>query len=151
MLGQTFNPLLCDDTPDFTLGTVALDDDGNAWIYFEAGADIGRYNAVQLPDEAYEAVPAIATATDEYGMRVAVPHVAIPIGSFGWGMIYGSGPLSVLAGTASHVVLRTSETAGVLDDANATNSKTLSGLSLTSTQSAAGNHPAQFNWPQISS
>ena len=93
---MTFNPLglLCDDTPDFTLGTVALDDDGNAWIYFEAGADIGRYNAVQLPDEAYDPAksspPRLATATDEYGMRVAVPHVAIPIGSFGWGMIYGT-------------------------------------------------------------
>ena len=151
MLGQFFNPLLCHEDPAFTLGTVGFDDDGNGWVFFQAAATIRPYHACRLPSEDHRAAEVTLTNAN-YGERIVVPQVALPDEFFGWGLIYGHGQLAVVASVAAHAELRTSATSGRLDDASATNSEPVAGLTLTTAQGGlSGQKPAQFNWPIVSS
>lgn len=128
--------------PRFTLGTKVQADDGCTYQYVKSTAAVTQYQLVKIStDGLFTIVPATTTTNPatEPG-KVGAAQVAFPTGtSYGW-VAVGPGPLTVLcaASCVQDVVLYTTATAGVVDDAATTR---INGLKLITTITDAAASP----------
>ena len=105
-----------DQGNDFVLGTLVEATDGQQYVYVHASAAITQYDAVGV-DENFEAAPLTAAMAGD-GWMVGVAQVAFSDNDFGWVAIRGHNlSCNLLTLCAADVGLRTSGTAGKLDDA----------------------------------
>ena len=149
MAAGIFNPEIVDEERQFKLGTVMTDDKGQDWMYVEADAAIGQYDAcaVQADFGIVKLTTTNATATP--GKMVGVPQVAIPNGDFGWILRKGAGNVNVKASCAANAKLYSHATAGVLDDVTTSSAILILGALLTTARGASdGSAPGFWNNPR---
>lgn len=104
-----------DEGNDFALGTCVGATDGQEYMYVHASAAIAQYDFVGI-DENFEAAPLTAAMAGD-GWHIGVAQVAIADNEFAWVATKGSNISgNVLESAAADTVLRTSATAGSLDD-----------------------------------
>lgn len=108
-----------DTTANLALGTVVKTDDGGEMMYVQAASAIDKYAGVVI-QEGHTVVNLTTGAVTEgsgTGKQVGWAQVTIPSASYGWVQISGR-PLGKLAANcADQVILFTTSTAGVMDDA----------------------------------
>lgn len=102
--------------------------DGSEWIFAKVGTvtGIAQYDAVTLDRDCISATPAVrGTGVTIRGRRPAVYQgaTALTTGMAAWFMISGAPKIKVLGSCAANVALYTTDTSGVLDDANASGSQ----------------------------
>ena len=107
----------------FPLGMLDTGTDGTVWMYVQAGAAITQYDAV-LINEDFQAVPMTTTlateASGSAGDFVGFAQVAFSDNDLGWVAIKGSNiECRLSASCAADVMLYSTASAGVLDDASA--------------------------------
>lgn len=109
----------------YTLGTVAAASDGNTYIFVQASAAVARYAAafINTTFQMSELTKAVAAANSG---RPVFPQVAFAQYDFGWAVLHGSSFRVKFADScAKNVMLFTTDTAGVVDDATASTSQYL--------------------------
>lgn len=95
------------------LGTKAVDNDGNEYIYLQGVASTVATDWVTF-DEAHLTTRAVANGIG----RVAIAMAAVVADSYGWYQIYGSATGNALAGFADNGAVYLTATAGSVDDAD---------------------------------
>ena len=139
-----FNPTLIDDAPQFDPLQRLLDDKGQEYTYVKAASPVAAGHAVRIANNG--GVEEVATANYQIGERLGVAVAAIGTNKWGWVMIYGTTPLQVGANCTAYAVLRTTTTAGQLDDAGG--GRTVEGVVLTAARGAgAGTAAAMLSYP----
>ncbi len=103
---------------EIQVGTTVKTDDGGEAVYVQAGSEVAQYNAVLL-QPAYSVINLTTTAVAEgTGPReVAWAQTSIASGSYGWVQKSGRPVGKAAANAADNVILFTTATAGVVDDA----------------------------------
>ena len=116
-----------DDMGGFALGALAYSPDNGMYILVEADAAITQYDLCQI--EGDFGVNR-ATTGDVAGSSYCVPQAAIANGSYGWGLIVGSGRVraSAAAITAGAGFGASIAANGQIEDADTTN--TVAGVLL---------------------
>lgn len=106
-------------TEDIQVGTVVKTNDGGEAIYVQAASAIAQYNMVVLAvdNTVVNATTAAVTDATGTGKEVAWAQTSIASGSYGWVQKSGRPLGKVAANCADRVILFTTATAGVLDDA----------------------------------
>lgn len=158
--GQTFRPGSSSDATNFwntlppvPVGTFAIGSDGTQWVYVKfgtGGATLQGYVCVY--DEDYLAVMmsnSVGALGDKVGIYPAT--VAALANDYGWLQVYGTcDQIQVLASCAANVLITSTTTAGALDDAAGTGTKTISNMWLTTARAASqGNAPGTLNFPVV--
>ena len=134
---------------EFGVGSMGMDDDSNVYIYCQAGAACGQYDACEISG-GNEISP-----TDNGGVRgtrIGVPQVAVADDSYAWVQVYGAGRVNVKASAAANTLLYTHASAGHLEDAEtASNASDVAERILLTTARAAsdGDAPCFMHWPAI--
>lgn len=109
----------------FKLGTVAAASDGNTYVFVQASAAVAKYAAafINTTFQMSELTKAVAAANSG---RPVFPQVAFAQYDFGWAVLHGSAFRVKFADScAKNVMLYTTDTAGVVDDATASTSQYL--------------------------
>ena len=103
------------DGRSFGLGDRFCDHEGNEFCYVQANGAIAQYEFVGI-DENYQAAPLTAAMAGD-GWMVGAAQVAFADNEYGFICMRGTNVSgNVLANAAADTVLRTSATAGSLDD-----------------------------------
>jgi hypothetical protein len=110
------NPAKLDETAEFGVGDVATHE-GNEYVYCSFAAAEGQYEAVAI-DKTFAATSLTTTVSGNKPTRVGIVQVATTAGSYAWALVKGSGRVKAAASCAADVVLYTTATAGVVDDAS---------------------------------
>jgi hypothetical protein len=130
----------------FGLGDRHIDQNGNEYVYVQAGVGGITANFVATIDEAYGAVM-VSTSNDARGDLLGVAPATIAASSFGWVQVKGVCNVQVAASCAANVRLNTTATAGQLDDDGTAGSITCDGIFLTTARGAgAGTAPGVLNY-----
>ena len=147
MSERLFNPLHVTEDSVNTLGQVQTDHLGQEYMYVEADSAIA-VNVFVAIEADYGAAP--ITNTRWSGLELGgVAVVAIASGSFGWVMRRGQHLLNVSASAAAGTALRTTATAGQLDDATGGTTETVHGVVLTAARGgSAGTANARIENPR---
>lgn len=97
------------------LGTRVTGSDGTDWVYVQAGAAITQYMFVGI-DENFQASPLTAAMAGD-GWAVGVAESAFSNNDIGWVALAGHNLTGrVAASCAADAALKTTATAGVIDD-----------------------------------
>ena len=98
--------------------TVALSDGGSA-TYVRAGSEIARYDAVAIRvDQSVISLTTAAVAEDSGSTKqVGFAQTSIASGNYGWVQTSGRPKVKLAANCGDQVILFTTATGGVLDDA----------------------------------
>ena len=102
------------------VGQVVKTDDGGQAVLVEAGSEIAQYNAVIFQADSNGKVINLTTAAAAEGTgqkRVGWAQVSIASGNFAWVQTSGRPLGKAAANCADAVILFTTATAGVVDDA----------------------------------
>lgn len=135
--------------PPFSLGQRMQDADGNEYVYVQADGAVTGADYVVVISEAGQAAMA-TNATALYGDRVGVVKAAFADNDYGWAQVYGAADIRVSASCAANVAIASTVTAGQLDDAAGTNTKTINGMALTAARAAsAGSAPGILSYPTV--
>lgn len=131
----------------FELGETARGPDGTVYQYVQAtAATIAQYAAVAIT-EANRAAELTKSLADE-NHRVGFAQTAFTASYYGWVAISGLALRCKLAAScAANVVLYTTGTAGVLDDASTSQTKII-GVAAVASITAATNAAIIANYPQ---
>lgn len=116
--------------PDFELGTRMKGAGGSEWVYVQANGAITGAGYVVVIDEAWQAAMATNT-TAVYGQQIGVPGAAFADDDYGWVQVLGTCNIRVAASCAANALITSTTTAGQLDDAAGTGTKTIVGATLT--------------------
>jgi len=137
--------------PDVALGQISEGADGSVWVYVKFGTGgVTGTGYVVVVDEDYLAVM-MSNSVGGLGDAIAVAPAVASLGDYGWVQRFGTcDAIRVAAATNPNVLLASTVTAGQLDDATTTGTKTLNGIVLTTVSGgAAGNAPGYLNWPTV--
>ncbi len=135
--------------PKFQLGTIMSGDEDDLWMYVRASAAITGAGYVVVVDTAYLAAMA-TNALALYGMPVGVAPVAFAANDYGWVQVRGLAQIQVLGSCAANVKITSTTTAGALDDAAGTGTKTIVGIALSAARAASqGNAPGYLGHPRV--
>lgn len=135
--------------PPFSLGQQMQDADGNVYVYVQANGAITGAGYACTVDEAGQAAMA-TNAVALYGDRVGVAKAAFADNDYGWLQVYGPTPIRVGASCAANTVITSTTTAGQLDDAAGSGTKTITGVALTTANGgSAGNAAGILNYPTV--
>jgi len=108
-----------DDEARVRVGTTVALDDGGSATYVEAGSEIAQYSAVAIRVD--QSVVGLTTAAVADGTgstkQVGFAQTSIASGNYGWVQTSGRPVVNLAANCADKVILFTTSTAGVLDDA----------------------------------
>lgn len=133
---------------EFKLGSIHTKSDGSKFMYFQAAAAIAQYQAVAITELGQGALLTSDLALD--GHAIGFPQVAMADNDFGWAMIDSGGnntyKVGVLSACDSDVKLKTSATAGYLDDTYTT-FVPLSGVTIVTTLASTGGATAIVRGP----
>jgi hypothetical protein len=100
-------------------------------------------------DEAGQAAMA-TNAVALYGDRVGVVKAAFADNDYGWAQVYGPALVQVAASCAANAVITSTTTAGQLDDAAGTGTKTINGIALTAARGgSAGTAAGILTYPTV--
>lgn len=134
-------------TQEFALGELIEGPDGTCYQYVQAtAASIAQYAAVAIT-EANRAAELTKALADE-NHRIGFAQSAFTASYYGWVAVSGVNLRCKLAlNCAANVVLYTTGTAGVLDDASTSQTKIL-GVAAVAAITAATNAAIIANWPQ---
>ena len=154
------DPNQVDDTAKFALGTLGSPDGRALYMYLEADGTIAESDvAIIHPDGGSARITTtLAAAAAGFGKKCAVApgsnrSQAIVAGKFYWGCIYATALMQVAANVlincAAYTRLRTTATAGKLDDVATATTPFIDGLVTTVTEGGSGtaaivveiNHP----------
>ena len=150
MSSTVFNPLLCDDIPNYNPGFWDFDENGKAWIYLQADLGIDQFDCVRVLQGGHAL--AITETNAAFGERVAVMAIPLLVNQYGWGQIYGDMRVNVLASCAINTELRTTSTAGTLDDATGGSTDGISSMTITTVGgSVTSVRPGHMSWPVVKS
>jgi hypothetical protein len=117
VVGANFSRVTTD--AEFAVGDYTQGNDGSAWMYVQANGAITQYDWVGV-DENFQA-GALTAAMAGDGWSVGVAQIAFADNEYGWVAVKGHNITArVGASCAADVVLYTTATAGVLDDATGT-------------------------------
>jgi hypothetical protein len=138
----------------FGLGDRTWDQVGNTWVFVYANEDLAQYDAVYIPST-YRAVKLTGNVATVAGNAnnagfIGFAQVAFTSGEYGFVMTSGVGNVRIAGSCTANIMLYTTDTAGVLDDATASSSHfQLQGVLLTTTNqgSSVSNQTAVFNGP----
>ena len=135
MSDQMFNPTHVDAVQQFQLGQQLRHHDGQEYMYVEADGAIDEdaFVAIEADYGAAEVTHALWSGSALGGVAV----VAIPDESFGWVMRRGQHDIEVAASCAEGTALRTTGTAGRLDDATGGTTEAVHGIVLTAARSGS--------------
>lgn len=128
-----------DTSKAFALGTKEVVG-GNEYVYCSFAAAEGQYEAVGI-NEDFAAESLTTTLAGAVPMAVGVVQVATSAASYAWVLIRGIGRVLVAASCAKDVVLYTTATAGVLDDASTTK---VVGIRVDTTVTSAADSPCSL-------
>lgn len=135
--------------PPFDLGQRMVDADGKEYVYVQANGAITGAGYVSVIDEAGQAAMATNT-TAVYGQQIGVPLAAFADNDYGWLQVFGTANIRVAASCAANAVITSTTTAGQLDDAAGTGTKTISGAVLTTANGgSAGNAEGVLTYPTV--
>lgn len=121
----------------FAVGTEVTGSNGTEWVYVQASGAITQYHAVAV-DESFQAA-SLTKALADVNHTIAFAQAAFADNEYGWVCKRAGGSEKVLvkASCAADGPLYTSASAGVLDDASA--SQTLiDGVCVVTTATASG-------------
>ena len=114
---------------------------GGATAQFVVSIDMATYTAVMTSNSA---------SLRGQLVGVYVGDTAAVSGEFGWVQVYGPANIQVSASCAANAIITTTTTAGELDDAAGTGTKTIAGIVLTTARAAsAGQAPAMLIYPHV--
>lgn len=134
-------------TAQFDVGTHMKGNDGAEWVYVQANGAITAAGYVAAITEAFQAAMATNTVAG-YGNIIGVAGVAFADNDYGWLQIKGPASIRVAASCAANVAITTTTTAGQLDDAAGTGTKTITGIALTTANGgSAGTAAGVLNYP----
>ncbi|WP_068305823.1 hypothetical protein [Pararhodobacter sp. CCB-MM2] len=122
--------------PSFELGTRMKGANGSEWVYVQADGAITGAGYVVVIDEAWQAAHATNT-TAVYGQQIGVAGAAFADNDYGWVQVFGTANIRVAASCAANAVITSTTTAGQLDDAAGTGTKTIVGAVLTTANGGA--------------
>lgn len=133
-----------DTTKNHALGTRAVDENGNEYIYLEGVASTVAGTWVSF-DEAFATTRLVTNAIGS----VAVAMAAIVASRYGWYQIYGKNTIALgnSGNVADNGQLYTTGTDGVVDDADAANEMVIGAWSRSADSS--GVFTAQLNYPIV--
>ena len=108
-----------DDEARIRTGTTVALDDGGVAVYVQAGSEIAQFEAVAIRVD--QTVISLTTAAVAEGTgstkQVGFAQTSIASGNYGWVQTSGRPKVKLAANCADQVILFTTATAGVLDDA----------------------------------
>jgi len=108
-----------DTTASVRVGTTVALDDGGVAVYVRAGSEIAQFEAVAIRVD--QTVVSLTTAAVAEGTgstkQVGFAQTSIASGNYGWVQTSGRPKVKLAANCADQVILFTTATAGVLDDA----------------------------------
>lgn len=142
---QTFagDTTVVDTEVKHPLGTRAVDEDGNEYIYLLGVASTAAGDAVTY-DEAYATTRAVSDAVGP----VAVAQAATVASTYGWYLIKGTGTVTTAAAVADNKTLSLTATAGAVDDADAAGDAII-GMWSRSSVGTAGSITVQLDYPKV--
>lgn len=143
----------------FVAGTTILMSNGGKAIYVKLGTGgcLGQGYFIVAPLNAYDAAVMMSNSVGNLGdpCGVALCTAAALVNDYVWMQTSGlcPGGVQVAASCVHNVALAstTSSTPGVLDDANGSLTKNISGIVITTTVTSAGLSPAELNNPVVGS
>lgn len=100
-------------------GTTVFLNDGGMAVYVRAGSEIAQFAAVAVQENHSVVNLTTGAATEATGSsrQIAFAQTSIASGRYGWVQLSGRPKVKLAANAADQVVLFTTGTAGVLDDA----------------------------------
>jgi hypothetical protein len=108
-----------DDEARIRTGTTVALDDGGVAVYVQAGSEIAQFQAVAIRVD--QTVVSLTTAAVAEGTgstkQVGFAQTSIASGNYGWVQTSGRPKVKLAANCADQVILFTTATEGVLDDA----------------------------------
>lgn len=133
-----------DTTKQHVLGTRAMDDDGNEYIYVQ-GCTSGAAGSWVTLDEALVTTLAVADAQG----RVAVLMAALDATTdYGWAQIYGKNTIALaLTGFADNGLVYLTSTDGSVDDSAVTEDKIVGAFGRSALSD--GVITVELNYPQV--
>jgi len=135
--------------PPFKVGQRMEGGDGKEYVYVQASGAITGAGYVVVIDEAGQAAMATNT-TAVYGQQIGVPLAAFADNDYGWVQIFGTANIRVAASCAANAVITSTTTAGQLDDAAGTGTKTIVGAVLTTANGGAvANAEGVLTYPTV--
>ena len=140
-----FDPTLVTAAPGHTLGMRAQDDNGEEFIYVQAGGSIAIRRVVVIT-EAFQA-QTVTAALGAIGDRCGVVPVAFADNEYGWVSIYGTGNIYTRASCAPNTRLYTSATAGTLDDTATSQEEIKNIYQTTAAVGSAGQRASIWTYP----
>lgn len=140
----------------FAVGTEVVATDGSIWMFtiVDTSATLAYGNAVNISPTTFKAIPLIGTgAAESYKGRIGFyQNSTSATATQGcWVMLSGVPTITVAASCVKGVLLYTTDTSGVLDDAVATGSQypIRNVFLLTTNGATASTGAAQASWPAI--
>lgn len=136
----------------FHPGVSYEDQNGNEWVFVQAGAPISLYSAVAI-DSTYALAVPMSNATASAPVMFGVAGVSFNSGDYGWVQQRGNCTVQVLASAAKNAALHTTVTGGALDSTTISTSTNylIIGITALSAGSAGGttNVPALLSYPNV--
>ena len=133
----------------FKLGQRVQTQDGKEFVYAKNASSNAIYSVVGVNASTF-AITGLTTALSGASEIVGVLPAAIASDEYGWVQIFGRTKVRVLGGAVKNINLWSTTTAGVLDDATASN-YLVQGINLLSTNpsSTATSLSAFIAYPQV--
>ncbi len=132
--------------PPFTVGTVSKGTGDSEFVFVKAGATINLGDCCVITATTQIANP-ITTTLALLGLQVGFAQVAIANGAFGWLQRSGAcANINVAASCVQNVILNTTATAGVLDDAATV---PVNRAVITTTVTGAATVPGTLNYTAV--
>tara|TARA_R100000687_G_scaffold78755_1_gene72372 strand:+ start:4603 stop:5088 length:486 start_codon:yes stop_codon:yes gene_type:complete len=119
----------------FTIGECVQSQDNSKYMYVRAASSVGQYDAVTILSD--NTVAPLTTANASVSRAIGFAQTSIASASFGWVALNGNKLLvNCAANCEDAVMLFTTGTAGVLDDATVTLGAVAGVLTLTTISNA---------------
>lgn len=130
------NPAQTTTAAGFSLGDTHVDQDGNEFVYIQAGEALTANAAVLITEAgAAEMVDLTSTAT-AFGDRVGVISVAFDDTAYGWAQVYGAATVAVGSSCAANTAVNSTSTAGRVDDNATSGAEVIDGLVTTGAEAS---------------
>ena len=97
MTGLIFNPEKVDETPEYVLGALGLQQNGDEYVYVEAKQNLTKNRGVRVGRD--RAARVGSASAGQGGQKFCVAVVDIPRGEFGW--VKWTGEVTCLANATS--------------------------------------------------
>lgn len=140
-----------DEIPEFSVGTLGIDDDGKIYQFVRANGALDTVGDVVIIDEAGDAAPISTTnsaAGTGGGLPCGVTLAVMADNDWGWVQRHGViAAVNAATDCAAHTELNTTGTGGRLDDGGS-GAEVVEGVTLTAT-AADNTAPGILNWPYV--